>query len=183
MHKRLCCYRRRARCLPMVGAKHFLRLPTDTVVARVQLSLLMMRLEDALAQGRRIVGVVRGTAVNHDGASSGITAPNGMSQQKALRAALADARLNAADVDVVECHGTGTSLGDPIEVQALDAVYGRARPERHGRLKLGAVKRTSGTGSGVGFGRRHQDVGQLRVGGVAADAALSTAQSISTGSD
>ena len=75
--------------------------------------LVMMRLEDAQAQGKRIVGVVRGTAVNHDGASSGITAPNGTSQQKVLRAALADARLNAADVDVVECHGTGTSAGRP----------------------------------------------------------------------
>src|SRR5262249_49464550 len=107
-------------------------------------ALVMMRLEDAQAQGRRIVGVVRGTAVNHDGASSGITAPNGTSQQKALRAALADARLDAADVDVVECHGTGTSLGDPIEVQALDAVYGRARPEDRGPLKLGAVKTNVG---------------------------------------
>ena len=106
--------------------------------------LVMMRLEDAQSQGRRIVGVVRGTAVSHDGASSGITAPNGMAQQKALRAALADARLNAADVDVVECHGTGTSLGDPIEVQALDAVYGRARPEHRGRLKIGAVKTNVG---------------------------------------
>ena len=104
----------------------------------------MMRLEDAQAQGRRIVGVVRGTAVNHDGASSGLTVPNGTSQQKTLRAALADARLDAADVDVVECHGTGTSLGDPIEVQALDAVYGQARPEDRGRLKLGAVKTNVG---------------------------------------
>ena len=106
--------------------------------------LVMMRLEDAQAQGRRIVGVVRGTAVNHDGASSGLTVPNGTSQQKTLRAALADARLDAADVDVVECHGTGTSLGDPIEVQALDAVYGQARPEDRGRLKLGAVKTNVG---------------------------------------
>ena len=57
---------------------------------------------------------------------------------------MADARLDAADVDVVECHGTGTSLGDPIEVQALDAVYGQARPEDRGRLKLGAVKTNVG---------------------------------------
>ncbi|WP_247406531.1 type I polyketide synthase, partial [Bradyrhizobium sp. 76] len=104
----------------------------------------MMRLEDAQAQGKRILGVVRGTAVNHDGASSGLTVPNGIAQQKTLRAALADARLDAADVDVVECHGTGTSLGDPIEVQALHAVYGQARPEDLGRVKLGAVKTNVG---------------------------------------
>src|SRR5947209_9183633 len=102
----------------------------------------MMRLEDAQAQGKRILRVVRGTAVNHDGASSGLTVPNGTAQQKTLRAALADARLDAADIDVVECHGTGTSLGDPIEVQALDAVYGQARADDLGRVKLGAVKRS-----------------------------------------
>ncbi|MDN3279510.1 type I polyketide synthase, partial [Frankia sp. RB7] len=104
----------------------------------------MMRLEDAQAQGKQIIGVVRGTAVNHDGASSGLTVPNGTAQQKTLRAALADARLDAADIDVVECHGTGTSLGDPIEVQALHAVYGQARPDDLGRLKLGAVKTNVG---------------------------------------
>ncbi|KJC40904.1 hypothetical protein UB31_26790, partial [Bradyrhizobium sp. LTSP849] len=106
--------------------------------------IAMMRLEDAQAQGKKILGVVRGTAVNHDGASSGLTVPNGTAQQKTLRAALADARLDAADIDVVECHGTGTSLGDPIEVQALDAVYGQARPEDLGRVKLGAVKTNVG---------------------------------------
>jgi pimaricinolide synthase PimS1 len=106
--------------------------------------LAVMRLEDAQAQGKQIIGVVRGTAVNHDGASSGLTVPNGTAQQKTLRAALADARLDAADIDVVECHGTGTSLGDPIEVQALNAVYGEARPDDLGPLKLGAVKTNVG---------------------------------------
>jgi pimaricinolide synthase PimS1 len=106
--------------------------------------LALMRLEDAQAQGKQIIGVVRGTAVNHDGASSGLTVPNGTAQQKTLRAALADAHLDAADIDVVECHGTGTSLGDPIEVQALNAVYGQARPDDLGSLKLGAVKTNVG---------------------------------------
>ncbi|WP_198154725.1 type I polyketide synthase, partial [Plesiocystis pacifica] len=113
--------------------------------------LALERLDDALAKGREILALVRGTAVNHDGASSGITAPNGTSQQKVLRAALADAELEPRDIDYVECHGTGTRLGDPIEVQALGAVFGRDRePERP--LLIGAIKSTLGhleTAAGV----------------------------------
>ena len=105
--------------------------------------LALMRLSDAQAGGHRVLGVVRGVAVNHDGASSGITAPNGLSQQKVLRSALRDAGLSAQDVDYVECHGTGTVLGDPIEVQALGAVYGRDRADT-GALQLGAVKSNVG---------------------------------------
>ncbi len=103
----------------------------------------VMRLSDALAQGREVLGVVRATAVNHDGASSGITAPNGSSQQKVLRAALTAAGLAPADVDYVECHGTGTSLGDPIEVQALAAVYGEGR-DGDRPLGLGSAKAVIG---------------------------------------
>ena len=80
--------------------------------------------------------------MNHDGASSGITAPNGTSQQKVLRQALRDADLAPADVGFVECHGTGTSLA-PIEVQALGAVYGTGRAA-DSLLKLGAVKTNVG---------------------------------------
>jgi thioester reductase-like protein len=101
--------------------------------------LALERLSDAVARRRPIFAVIRGTAVNHDGASSGITAPNGTSQQKVLRAALDDARLTPDDIDVVECHGTGTKLGDPIEVQALAAVYAKART-RERPLLLGALK-------------------------------------------
>jgi acyl transferase domain-containing protein/NADPH:quinone reductase-like Zn-dependent oxidoreductase/acyl carrier protein len=105
--------------------------------------LALERLSVAQSQGRRILALVRGSAVNHDGPSSSITAPNGTSQQKVLRAALADAQIRAVDVDVVECHGTGTSLGDPIEIQALASVYGEGRsPERP--LALGAIKTNIG---------------------------------------
>ncbi|MEE1838542.1 hypothetical protein, partial [Streptomyces sp. JV190] len=79
----------------------------------------------------------------HDGASSGITAPNGSSQQKVIRAALRSAGLSTGDVDYVACHGTGTALGDPIEVQALAAVYGEGR-EPGRELGLGTAK------SGIG---------------------------------
>ncbi|MGR4884221.1 SDR family NAD(P)-dependent oxidoreductase [Streptomyces sp. LARHCF249] len=105
--------------------------------------LALMRLSAAQAQNRTVLGVIRATAINHDGASSGITAPNGTSQQKVIRAALASAGLAPADVDYVECHGTGTSLGDPIEVQALAAVYGEGRtPGRE--LGLGTAKSVIG---------------------------------------
>ncbi len=98
--------------------------------------VVLKRLADAERDGDRVLAVIRGSAVNQDGESSGLTAPNALAQQQVVQAALADAGVVADDVDYLECHGTGTSLGDPIEVRALDLVFGqRSRP-----LSLGSVK-------------------------------------------
>ncbi|MFI6230388.1 SDR family NAD(P)-dependent oxidoreductase [Micromonospora echinospora] len=105
--------------------------------------VVLKRLSDAQRDGDRVLAVIRGSAVNHDGPSSGLTVPNGLAQQELIRMALADAGVAPADVDYVETHGTGTPLGDPIEVAALGAVLGERRtPDRP--LLLGSVKANIG---------------------------------------
>ena len=79
--------------------------------------VVVKRLSAALADGDRVLAVVRGSAVNSDGRSNGITAPNPLAQEAVLRAAYAEAGLDPSTVDYVEAHGTGTLLGDPIEAE------------------------------------------------------------------
>jgi phthiocerol/phenolphthiocerol synthesis type-I polyketide synthase B len=104
--------------------------------------VIVKRLADALAASDNILAVIRGIAVNQDGRTNGISAPNGLSQQRVIRRALQNALLEPSRVTYVETHGTGTAVGDAIEFEALADVYGRTSPE--GPCYLGAVKTNIG---------------------------------------
>lgn len=104
--------------------------------------VVLKRLADALRDDDHVLALVRGSAVNQDGPSSGQTVPSGPAQQAVLRQALASARLRPCDIDYIEAHGTGTALGDPIELDALSHVFGdRGRAEP---LILGSAKTNLG---------------------------------------
>jgi acyl transferase domain-containing protein len=112
---------------------------------------VLRRLSDAVAAGDRIYALIRGSAINQDGFSSGLTVPNGAAQEAMLRAALQNAGIEPGEVDYIEAHGTGTSLGDPIEANALGAVFapGRAAGQE---LLIGSVKTNIGhleAGAGI----------------------------------
>ena len=105
--------------------------------------VVLKRLSDAVADGDRILALIRGTAINQDGPSGGLTVPNGPSQQTVLRQALSHAGVEAHQVSYIEAHGTGTALGDPIEVEALGAVFGKGRSADQ-PLHIGSVKTNIG---------------------------------------
>ena len=105
--------------------------------------VVLKRMRDAIADGDNILAVIRGSAINQDGPSGGLTVPNGPAQQIVIGQALANARVEPHQVQYVEAHGTGTALGDPIEIQALGAVYGKGRAHNE-PLIVGALKTNIG---------------------------------------
>jgi amino acid adenylation domain-containing protein len=105
--------------------------------------VLLKRFGEAQRDGDRVLAVIRGSAINHDGRSNGLTAPNGLAQEAVIAEACAAAGVAASALDTIEAHGTGTELGDPIEIRALANVIGRglSRPDR---IPIGSVKTNIG---------------------------------------
>jgi len=116
-------------------------------------AVVLKRLPDAVRDRDRVLAVVRGSALNQDGRTSGLTVPNGPAQQAVIRSALADAGLAPGDIQYVEAHGTGTALGDPIEIGALGAVFRDTHATQP--LRVGSAKTNIGHAEGaaglVGF--------------------------------
>ncbi|TRW87916.1 SDR family NAD(P)-dependent oxidoreductase [Mycolicibacterium sp. 018/SC-01/001] len=132
----------RARMLSPVGRCKTFDASADGYVRSEGCGVLVLkRLSDAQRDGDPICAVIAGSGVNQDGASSGLTVPNGGAQQRLIGSVLARAGLSGADVDYLEAHGTGTPLGDPIEVQAAAAAYGDSRSKP---LLMGSVKTNIG---------------------------------------
>ncbi|WP_132113287.1 type I polyketide synthase [Actinocrispum wychmicini] len=125
------------RCKPFDAAANGYVRSEGCVVA------VLKPLDRALADGDRVYAVVLGSDVTQDGRTNGLTAPNPAAQEDVLRRAYADARIEPSAVQYVECHGTGTLLGDPIEARALGTVVGAGRPA-HQPCLIGSVKSTLG---------------------------------------
>ena len=105
--------------------------------------IVLKRLSEAEADGDRIWGVIRGSAVNQNGASAGLTVPNGSAEERVMEAALAQTSFEGSDIDYLEAHATGSQLGDAIEMRAVGAVYGRGR-DADNPLLVGTVKSNIG---------------------------------------
>ncbi len=102
--------------------------------------LVLKRLEDAVQEGDRVYAVIRGIGASSDGRGKGITAPNIQGQKRALRRAFADASIDPVELDLIECHGTSTVVGDKVEIDALSEVIGSGRRGARGAIRIGSVK-------------------------------------------
>ncbi|WP_058480577.1 SDR family NAD(P)-dependent oxidoreductase [Legionella waltersii] len=105
--------------------------------------VFLKRFSDAIKDKDNILGVIKGSAVNNDGRTSGLTVPSGTSQEDVMKRVLALSKLTPGDISYIEAHGTGTPLGDPIEVQAVNQVYGKQR-NKNNPLYIGTVKSNIG---------------------------------------
>jgi acyl transferase domain-containing protein/acyl carrier protein len=113
--------------------------------------ILLKRLSDAQKDADEILAVIRGSAVNQDGSSGGLTVPSGPSQEAVIKRAMAQGNVDPAQINYIEAHGTGTPLGDPIEMGALTAVFGDHR-SKSSPLRVGSVKTNMGhleAGAGI----------------------------------
>ena len=105
--------------------------------------VVLKRLSDAQVDGDQVLAVIRGTAINQDGQTSGLTVPNGISQQAVIAQALKNSQLDPKEVSYIEAHGTGTALGDPIEVGALRAIFKDSHSPENS-VFIGSVKTNIG---------------------------------------
>ena len=106
--------------------------------------IVLKRLSDAERDGDHILALLRGSAINQDGPSGGLTVPNGPSQVKVIKSALKNAAIDPAKVGYIEAHGTGTSLGDPIEISALGKVFSESTTKRELPLRVSSIKTNLG---------------------------------------
>jgi acyl transferase domain-containing protein/acyl-CoA synthetase (AMP-forming)/AMP-acid ligase II/acyl carrier protein len=131
-----------ARALSPTGKCHTFSAEADGYVRGEGCGIIVLkRLEDALEKEDHILGVIKGSAVNHDGKSSGLTVPNGKSQTEVIKKALKNANLQGSDIGYIEAHGTGTALGDPVELEAIGMTMDR---EQKNNLLVGSVKTNIG---------------------------------------
>ncbi len=118
--------------------------------------MLLKRLADAQRDGDNILAVLRATSVNQDGRTSGISAPNSQSQMACIRAALQQAGLTAGEINYIEAHGTGTPLGDPIEMQALCEIFREADRGTQSVLRFQREGERRSHGDGIRHGGTNQ---------------------------